>query len=536
MLSPARSSLVASACLAALATAAVAQPARPPGRPQILDAMKRATTFMVDKVSTEGGYVWSYLPDFSRRWGELEARKTMIWIQPPGTPIMGHLFLDAYHATGDEYYYQAATRTARALMRAQLPCGGWNYVADFAGDASLQEWYDTLGRNAWRMEEFQHNWRNGTFDDAGTAASAKLLLRLYLEKRDAAFKPALDKAIQFILDSQYPVGGWPQRYPLKNEFSHHGLPDYTSFITFNDDVAAENMDFLLMVYRALGDQRVLEPIRRGMNAFVTMQQPAPHGGWALQYTTDLKPAGARTYEPRALVTHTTAANINLLIRFYRLTGDTRFLARIPDAIAWLEALTLPPGVAPGGRTHPTFVDPETNKPLYVHREGSNVFNGRYFVDGDPRNTLKHYSSFRFIDVAGLKAQYEEARALSPADLVKASPLGAPGPAATPHALPRLFASAESKDTPTLESVLASLNADGYWLVPLGMNSNPYRGDGARTPSPGDFSETMVGDDSDTSPFPDANIRGISTEAYIRNMGVLIRALERQRESRRQEGR
>ena len=56
----------------------------------------------------------------------------------------------------------------------------------------------------------------------------ELLLRLYLEKRDPRYKPALDKAIQFVLDSQYPDGFWPQRFPLQHEFSHHGLPDYTS--------------------------------------------------------------------------------------------------------------------------------------------------------------------------------------------------------------------------------------------------------------------------------------------------------------------
>ena len=88
-----------------------APPRRPPDRAHVLATMKRATTFMVEKVSDKGGYVWTYLPDLSRRWGEMEARPTMIWIQPPGTPTMGHLFLDAYHATGDEYYYRAAERS-----------------------------------------------------------------------------------------------------------------------------------------------------------------------------------------------------------------------------------------------------------------------------------------------------------------------------------------------------------------------------------------------------------------------------------------
>ena len=73
-------------------------------RAEIERTMRRATSFMVDRVAVRGGYVWSYLPDMSRRWGEIEARPQMIWVQPPGTATMGHLFLDAFHATGDPYY------------------------------------------------------------------------------------------------------------------------------------------------------------------------------------------------------------------------------------------------------------------------------------------------------------------------------------------------------------------------------------------------------------------------------------------------
>ena len=71
-------------------------------RAEIERTMRRATQYMVDHVATEGGYVWSYTPDFKRRWGELEAKPSQIWVQPPGTGTMGHLFLDAYHATGAE--------------------------------------------------------------------------------------------------------------------------------------------------------------------------------------------------------------------------------------------------------------------------------------------------------------------------------------------------------------------------------------------------------------------------------------------------
>jgi PelA/Pel-15E family pectate lyase len=500
----------------------VAQSSDKPSRDEVLSTMKRATRFMVEKVAHRGGYVWTYLPDLSRRWGEMEARDTMIWIQPPGTPTMGHLYLDTYHATGDEYYYQAAEQVAGALIWGQHPAGGWNYLVDFAGDRSLREWYDTVGKNAWRLEEFQHYWGNATFDDAGTIDAAKFLLRLYIEKQDPKYRPALDKAIQFVLDSQYLVGAWPQRFPRGDGASVHGAADYTSYLTFNDDVAGENIDFLMMSYQALGDARLLDPINRAMNAFLVTQQGPPQPGWALQYTPDLKPAAARTYEPLALTTHTTAANVGLLIRFYRMTGDTKFLARIPEALDWLEALRLPPGIAPAGRTHPTFVEIGTNKPLYVHREGSNVVNGRYFVDDNPKNTIGHYSSFRPIDVAGLRKQYEEARALKPDEATKGSPLKA---AAGPKALPRYVAVAVPRDAPPASTVVADLNKEGYWLAKLGTNSHPYRKDGSATRAAGDFSTTHVGDDTDTSPYPDNTIAGISLDAYIRNMSILIKTLD-----------
>jgi hypothetical protein len=66
---------------------------------QAEQAMLRATKFMEDEVSTQGGFVWYYKPDLSRRWGEMEAYKTMIWVQDGGTVTVGHMLLDAYHAT-----------------------------------------------------------------------------------------------------------------------------------------------------------------------------------------------------------------------------------------------------------------------------------------------------------------------------------------------------------------------------------------------------------------------------------------------------
>src|SRR5690606_608359 len=123
-----------------------------------------------------------------------------------------------------------------------------------------------------------------------------------------------------------------------------------------DDVAGENIKFLIMVYQALGDGRVLDAINRAMNSFIVTQQGQPQPGWAMQYTLDLKPAQARSYEPMALATHTTANNVAQLMTFYELTGDTRFLARVPEALDWLDKVKLPASQVKNGRTHPTFIE------------------------------------------------------------------------------------------------------------------------------------------------------------------------------------
>ncbi len=530
---------VLAAGAAGLALGAAPGPARAADRAAILDAMKRATRFMTDTVAVGDGYVWSYTPDLSRRWGELEAYPSMIWVQPPGTATMGHLFLDAYHATGDEDYYRAATRVADALARGQHPSGGWNYVIDTAGEDSLRRWYDTIGKNAWRLEEFQHHYPNATFDDVTTADAATFMLRVYWEKKDRRYRAPLDKAIAFVLESQYPVGGWPQRYPRVSDGGLHGLPDYTGYITFNDDVSAENIKFLTFCYQTLGDRRLIDAIRRAMDCFIATQQPAPQPGWAMQYTVDdLKPAGARTYEPRALATHATAGNLEQMMDFYVLTGDRKYLARIPEAIDWLEAIALPPERRRDGRSHTTYVEIGTNAPLFIHRRGSNVVNGEYYVTKTPDDIVVHTGGFRAIDTAALRARYAALAALTPEQASAGSALLA-RPGATP--LPKyytarafrvsdlnsgsLIARPETPDAARIDALIADLNAEGYWPSTLASTSNPYVADSTAAMAPGEFRITRVGDASDTSPYlSDFPQQGISTGVYIRHMGELIEAL------------
>ncbi len=515
-----------------------------PLQDQVRNVMKRASRFMTGTVSYQGGYLWYYLPDFSRRWGEMEATATMAWVQPPGTASMGHLYLDAFHATGDGFYYRAAEQVAGALIRGQHPSGGWNYMFDLAGEASLKHWYDTIGRNGWRLEEFHHYYGNATFDDGGTFEASVFLLRLYLEKHDDRYLQPLLRAVAFVLDSQYDIGGWPQRYPPAGDYTPHGHDDYSRYITFNDDVASKNIRFLLMCHQTLDDpalhRRLREAIERGMQAFVKLQLPPPQPGWALQYSADLKPAAARSYEPASVSVSATADNIGLLLDFYEMTGDGRYIARLGEALDWLDSVRLPDALIHDGRTHPRMVELGSNRPLFVHRRGSNAVNGEYYTDYNPAFLVPHYPSAGRVDTATLRRRYNALKAL-PADQLPTRPWlnqlehqplsryfvdGAhlariPGTDNEP--LTTLVTASEVRQR------LAGLNEQGYWPSDFRYYTNPYRGPGAPIPAEGDYRTSWVGDATDTSPwFPEQPTRGIAIRTFLGNMARLMAFLEQQR--------
>lgn len=505
---------------------------------QVLNTMKTATQYMMDKVSYNGGFVWNYLPDMSRTWGEMEAKRTMVWIQSPGTPSMGHLLLDAYHATGDEYYYEAAGKVAKALIWGQQECGGWNYVFDFAGENSLKEWYETVGKNGWRLEEFQHYYGNATYDDGGTMEAARFLLRMYVEKNDPAYRPAVEKAIKFVMDSQYPIGGWPQRFPLMYDHPFQGKKDYSSFITLNDDVIPDIIEFLIQCYQSMGLQGVKEPILRAMYLMITLQQGAPYAGWADQYTVDdLKPAHARSYEPRSVNTGTTVRMIQLMMEYYKLTADTRFLSGIPAAIDFLESMKLPDSEVKKWRQQPRnsdeilvprFVDPDDGKPLYVHRKGSNVQNGTYYLDQDITATIGHYSSARFVNPKELRRLYEEVKDIPVSELAKVSPLLQNELVPLDKYYTRLRPWEQGSED-DVKDIIKSLTKEGYWLTPLKNTSNPYQPYTVSGPSDETkYADTFVGDEHDTSPYPcTTGEMCISVGDYIKNMMKMIRYLDPQ---------
>lgn len=405
--------------LLAIPRAWSAQP--PPSRSEALDAMKRATRFMLEKVSHRGGYVWSVSEDFKRRDGEVPARDTQIWIQG-GTPEVGHCYLDAYEATRDPLFLDAARRAAAALVYGQRPEGGWHYFIDF-DPSGTEEWFRTeASRFKWGYEEYRHYYGNSTFDDGNSATATRYLMRFYATTLEASYREPVVKALDFFLKAQYPNGAWPQRYPLRPEFSHDGLPDYTSFYTLNDGAAVANVLTLVEGYELLGDERYLEAAKRGVDFMIAVQGPEDQAAWAEQYDPKtLEPAAARTHEPAGFVVRESEEVIRLLETFYLMTGSRRYLRPVPGAIAWFERVNRE--TVELKRPPARYYQLGTNLPVYVQRtdktnaEGYGLYrlsttDARGDGFGLYRSTEETRPVKAFIDVESVSREYERVSKLT----------------------------------------------------------------------------------------------------------------------------
>jgi PelA/Pel-15E family pectate lyase len=462
-----------------------------PKEKEILNAMKKATDFMMNNVSCRGGFVWKYSSDLSDQWGEVPARKTMIWVQDPGTIGVGMMLLDAYKTTGNIEYLRFAEKVASALIWGQHPAGGWHYFIDF-DMTGVQKWYDEVLSKCWGWEEYYHYYNNCTYDDSVTSGATKFLLELYMLTLDPQYRVPLLKAIDFILESQYSNGAWPQRYPLKYNHPHDDHPDYTSYYTYNDNVIQDNIYLLLEAWEKLGNEEYKKAAYRGMDFVIISQLPAPQAGWGQQYDMNMNSAASRSYEPASVMPGQTRQCIRDLINFFRITGNKKYLRGIPDAIEWLENSYLPESHKQNDSvTHATFYELVTNKPLYAHREGTSIETGRYWIDYEPKNFPGHYGMQGRIDIDAIKKEYARALDQTSDEVIQEYKLKK----SLPKRIPKV-------DPENLNKIISGMDKRGIWVEEISIPN--YKDLVHNSPK---------------------KLQGINTRTYIRNMQLMINYLK-----------
>jgi len=440
-------SFVSAVVLLAIALACPARCDETQLRGQAAEALRKATEFFTGHVSTEGGYLWRYSEDLTKREGEGRATDTTVWVQPPGTPSVGMAFLDAYHDTGDAYLLEAARNAGYCLVRGQLQSGGWDYRISF--DPEQRKRY------AYRVDaqlEGRHDRNTSTLDDNTTQAALRLLMQLdqTLQFKDEKIHEAAQYGLEKLVAVQYPIGAWPQRFtappdPEKFPVKKAGYPEswsrtypktgYSAFYTFNDNAISDVIDVMFMAAKVYGEDRYRAAAERGGQFILLAQMPEPQPAWAQQYDADMHPAWARKFEPPSITGGESQGVMRTLLQLYRQTGDRKYLEPIPRAIAYFRRSELPDGRLA------RFYELETNKPLY--------FTKQYELTYSDADMPTHYAFQVGNGVAGIEREYQRLLKLSAGEL-----------GGEPPKKPR---KASRSQIARVEAVIAALDDRGRWV-------------------------------------------------------------------------
>lgn len=235
-------------------------------------------------------------------------------------------------------------------------------------------------------------WRpSSTIDNAATYSEMGILARVYAATGEAKYRESFLRGLHFLLVAQYPNGGWPQRYPLQDNYGRE--------ITYNDGAMISVMELL----RDVGDGqggfefvtaedrvRCQAAVAKGIECTLACQirVGGKLTGWCQQYdAVTLEPAGARAYELPSIAGAESAEVALFLMELPN--PDDRVRAAIEGVVEWFRKSAIAGKrveVATGsqyehGRDRVVVDDPgappiwarfyeiDTNRPFFCSRDG-----------------------------------------------------------------------------------------------------------------------------------------------------------------------
>ena len=224
------------------------------------------------------------------------------------------------------------TLLANTILSYQTPTGGWSKAIDYSrGPRAVGTHWTGQSGSGWHY--------CGTLDNRSTTEQIRFLAYLHRINQDAKFIDGAHRGLQWLLDAQFPNGGWPQVYPLES--------GYHEAITLNDGAMLHAVQLLLEV----GDGKIpfewveaslrtksKEAAMKGIQCLLRVQvvldgKPTV---WCAQHDPlTLAPVAARLKEPVSLSGGESADLVKFLMREAPDSKEMRIA--ISAAVEWFEA-------------------------------------------------------------------------------------------------------------------------------------------------------------------------------------------------------
>jgi PelA/Pel-15E family pectate lyase len=310
------------------------------------------------------------------------------------------VFIDHWRNMPDEWYRSdEGKRVVANVISWQYPQGGWHKSYDTLSPRPEHPTTAATTHSAKAPGAPGGVWdRVCTIDNDATHSELQLLARAYALTKNEAALASFNRGMAYLLEAQYPDGGWPQRFPLQD--------NYGKYITFNDDAM---LGVLRLMYQAGEGQGTFSFVPAGDRA---KYRAAFQRGLACTLDCQIKvngvptvwcqqhedvthvPAPGRAYE---LAVPCSAESANLVYFLMDIPNpDEKLRASIEGAVAWFESHKIvgmeykrlkgseyengeDRYLVPNASALPLwarFYDPEKDVPLFVDRKGNKYYDVR----------------------------------------------------------------------------------------------------------------------------------------------------------------
>jgi PelA/Pel-15E family pectate lyase len=190
-----------------------------------------------------------------------------------------------------------------------------------------------------KQEVAKHkNVLNTTFDNGTGYTQVRALAIAYKATKEVKYKEAAVRGLQYILAAQYKNGGWPQYYPLQNNYSSH--------ITYNDG----GMEGIVQALKHVADKeslydfiddklraRIIKAYEKGIDCILKTQiiDNGALTAWCQQHDeVTLAPAWARKFEPPSICNGESSGLVLFLMSIDH--PDQKIINAIQAAVRWFE--------------------------------------------------------------------------------------------------------------------------------------------------------------------------------------------------------
>ena len=257
-----------------------------------------------------------------------------------------------------------ARHIADVIVSFQTPAGGWSKNLDMSGAPRVRGQSYTpdnlskhLGADDFDTPRDPHWNYVGTLDNDATNTELHFLVLVSGATPGASGKPyrtSFLRGIRYLLEAQFPNGGWPQVWPLEG--------GYHDAITFNDNAVTESAETMTTVAEGKGNYAfVPTELRRrarmaadhALDCILATQVMVREKRtvWAQQHDAlTLAPVAGRNYEPAAL---SSGESSDVLMFLMKLPHPSpAVIVAINAGVAWLKAAAIMGQEWVGGRGTP----------------------------------------------------------------------------------------------------------------------------------------------------------------------------------------